>query len=368
MRKNETAAAEKKKNVLKNVAIGFIYLIALFAAFAYVLSAIGGFGIPRSEDWKKALLIGGFVVYTVVFYIILSLAHELGHLAFAKAYGFSVAGFSFWIVHVDRRAEKKTSFYRDAVAGSTAVYPTEKTDLTGYRRVVGGGLLFSAIVTVLFALLFFVFPQPKVKIWFSVWTVGLAFTLINLIPYLIPTSDGTLLALLKNENELAAANASLTVTRRLAAGKTFSEIEDGLFAVKGASDVFSAPIAYAGYLRLIEKGNYKSAESVLAGLSDQAVPDGERCREEFFLSLATGKTIDSDLRAAAEEVLFADPESPSSLRTLALYAFKSGETERAELLTETMKKRTETWYLAGEARSALIAAKTAMRGGKGMLG
>lgn len=368
MKKNETAAAEKKKNVLKNVAIGFIYLIALFAAFAYVLSAIGGFGIPRSEDWKKALLIGGFVVYTVVFYIILSLAHELGHLAFAKAYGFSVAGFSFWIVHVDRRAEKKTSFYRDAVAGSTAVYPTEKTDLTGYRRVVGGGLLFSAIVTVLFALLFFVFPQPKVKIWFSVWTVGLAFTLINLIPYLIPTSDGTLLALLKNENELAAANASLTVTRGLAAGKTFSEIEDGLFAVKGASDVFSAPIAYAGYLRLIEKGNYKSAESVLAGLSDQAVPDGERCREEFFLSLATGKTIDSDLRAAAEEVLFADPESPSSLRTLALYAFKSGETERAELLTETMKKRTETWYLAGEARSALIAAKTAMRGGKGMLG
>lgn len=368
MKKNETAAAEKKKNVLKNVAIGFIYLIALFAAFAYVLSAIGGFGIPRSEDWKKALLIGGFVVYTVVFYIILSLAHELGHLAFAKAYGFSVAGFSFWIVHVDRRAEKKTSFYRDAVAGSTAVYPTEKTDLTGYRRVVGGGLLFSAIVTALFALLFFVFPQPKVKIWFSVWTVGLAFTLINLIPYLIPTSDGTLLALLKNENELAAANASLTVTRGLAAGKTFSEIEDGLFAVKGASDVFSAPIAYAGYLRLIEKGNYKSAESVLAGLSDQAVPDGERCREEFFLSLATGKTIDSDLRAAAEEVLFADPESPSSLRTLALYAFKSGETERAELLTETMKKRTETWYLAGEARSALIAAKTAMRGGKGMLG
>ena len=368
MKKNETAAAEKKKNVLKNVAIGFIYLIALFATFAYVLSAIGGFGIPRSEDWKKALLIGGFVVYTVVFYIFLSLAHELGHLAFAKAYGFSVAGFSFWIVHVDRRAEKKTSFYRDAVAGSTAVYPTEKTDLTGYRRVVGGGLLFSAIVTALFALLFFVFPQPKVKIWFSVWTVGLAFTLINLIPYLIPTSDGTLLALLKNENELAAANASLAVTRGLAAGKTFSEIEDGLFAVKGASDVFSAPIAYAGYLRLIEKGNYKSAESVLAGLSDQAVPDGERCREEFFLSLATGKTIDSDLRAAAEEVLFADPESPSSLRTLALYAFKSGETERAELLTETMKKRTETWYLAGEARSALIAAQTAMRGGKGMLG
>ena len=368
MRKNETAAAEKKKIILKNAAIGFIYLIALFGAFAYVLFAIEGFGIPRSEDWKKALLIGGFVVYTVVFYIILSLAHELGHLAFAKAYGFSVAGFSFWIVHVDRRAEKKTSFYRDAVAGSTAVYPTEKTDLTGYRRVVGGGLLFSAIVTVLFALLFFVFPQPKVKIWFSVWTVGLAFTLINLIPYLIPTSDGTLLALLKNENELAAANASLTVTRGLAAGKTFSEIEDGLFAVKGASDVFSAPIAYAGYLRLIEKGNYKSAESVLAGLSDQAVPDGERCREEFFLSLATGKTIDSDLRAAAEEVLFADPESPSSLRTLALYAFKSGETERAELLTETMKKRTETWYLAGEARSALIAAKTAMRGGKGMLG
>ncbi len=368
MKKNETAAAEKKKNVLKNVAIGFIYLIALFAAFAYVLSAIGGFGIPRSEDWKKALLIGGFVVYTVVFYIFLSLAHELGHLAFAKAYGFSVAGFSFWIVHVDRRAEKKTSFYRDAVAGSTAVYPTEKTNLTGYRRVVGGGLLFSAIVTALFALLFFVFPQPKVKIWFSVWTVGLAFTLINLIPYLIPTSDGTLLVLLKNENELAAANASLTITRGLAAGKTFSEIEDGLFAVKGASDVFSAPIAYAGYLRLIEKGNYKSAESVLAGLSDQAVPDGERCREEFFLSLATGKTIDSDLRAAAEEVLFADPESPSSLRTLALYAFKSGETERAELLTETMKKRTETWYLAGEARSALIAAQTAMRGGKGMLG
>lgn len=368
MKKNETAAAEKKKNVLKNVAIGFIYLIALFAAFAYVLSAIGGFGIPRSEDWKKALLIGGFVVYTVVFYIFLSLAHELGHLAFAKAYGFSVAGFSFWIVHVDRRAEKKTSFYRDAVAGSTAVYPTEKTNLTGYRRVVGGGLLFSAIVTALFALLFFVFPQPKVKIWFSVWTVGLAFTLINLIPYLIPTSDGTLLVLLKNENELAAANASLTITRGLAAGKTFSEIEDGLFAVKGASDVFSAPIAYAGYLRLIEKGNYKSAESVLAGLSDQAVPDGERCREEFFLSLATGKTIDSDLRAAAEEVLFADPESPSSLRTLALYAFKSGETERAELLTETMKKRTETWYLVGEARSALIAAQTAMRGGKGMLG
>lgn len=365
MKKNETAAAEKKKIILKNVAIGFIYLIALFGAFAYVLFAIEGFGIPRSEDWKKALLIAGFIVYTVAFYIVLSFTHELGHLAFAKAYGFSVAGFSFWIVHVDRRAGRKTSFYRDAVAGSTAVYPTEKTDLTGYRRVIGGGLLFSAIVTALFALLFFALPSPKVKPWFSVWTIGLAFTLINLIPYLIPTSDGTLLALLKNESELAAANASLAITRGLAAGRTFSEMDDGLFAVKGASDVFSAPIAYAGYLRLIENGNFKSAESVLATLSDQAVSEAERCREEFFLSLATGRTIDSELRAAAEDVLFADPESPSSLRTLALYAFRNGETERAELLTETMKKREEVWYLAGEARSALKAARIAMRGEKG---
>ena len=72
MRKNETAAAEKKKIILKNAAIGFIYLIALFGAFAYVLFAIEGFGIPRSEDWKKALLIAGFIVYTVVFYIFLS--------------------------------------------------------------------------------------------------------------------------------------------------------------------------------------------------------------------------------------------------------------------------------------------------------
>lgn len=365
MRKNETAAAEKKKIILKNVAIGFIYLIALFGAFAYVLFAIEGFGIPRSEDWKKALLIAGFIVDTVVFYIFLSFMHELGHLAFAKAYGFSIAGFSFWIVHVDRRAGRKVRFYWDAVAGSTAVYPTEKTDLTGYRRVVGGGLLFSAIVTALFALLFLALPSPKGKPWFSVWTVGLAFTLINLIPYLIPTSDGTLLALLKNENELAAANASLAITRGLAAGRTFSEMEDGLFAVKDASDVFSAPIAYAGYLRLIENGNFKSAESVLATLSDQAVTEDERCREEFFLSLATGRTIDSELRAAAEDVLFADPESPSSLRTLALYAFRNGETERAELLTETMRKREEVWYLPGEARSALKAARIAMRGEKG---
>ena len=53
------------------------------------------------------------------------------------------------------------------------------------------------------------------------------------------------------------------------------------------------------------------------------------------------------------------------MRTLALYAFKNGETERAELLTETMRKREEVWYLAGEARSALKAARIAMRGEKG---
>lgn len=350
---------EKKKRrtvALGNAAVYLLYAVALAAGFLSAFARIDGLSIPKAEFWKKALWILFSVFCAAVLFIAGEGIHELGHLFFAKQYGFSVAGVSFWIYHEDRRAGKKRAFFPDAVAGNTALYPTAETDLTGFPSVVLGGLLFTGIFTALCALLHFALPFTVARLVFSFWTVELAFLLVNLIPGLVPTSDGTLLLLMKRGGRRAAI-ASLAVTASLAEGKTFAQIDEKLLSCEGAPDVFAAPIAYAGYCRMIEKGNFSAAKNLLDGIPEEFFPQSEREKEEFFLLVATGKEIGEEEKKRGEDALFDDPDSPSSLRVLYAFALKNGENERADLLLGTLKNRISVWYLPGEAKSAFAAAE-----------
>ena len=258
---------KRKFNVI-NYIVTFIITVCMVVLVVLIFD--------KKYDEKVTASIGYYVIGIFASGLICSLIHELGHLVFGKANGFTLTAFTVWFFRWVKQGKKfKFSFaFSLEEAGSTEmVKKTPEGMEKALKNMTIGGLVFS-FISLLFALPVMILNVPS-------WLYSIVVTFLPIGAYffvgnLLPASEGgarndggVLYGLKHGDDESKVTINLLKIQSELYGGKTFLEIDEGLYfnlpQLPEDSLNFIMLLNYR-YNYYLDKGDYSEAIQTISRL------------------------------------------------------------------------------------------------------
>ncbi len=331
----------KKNKIAKIIWLCVIYVLAAVYSVVFFISV-----------YKGPISIPIGIVGALLLYILNALIHECGHLAAAKIYGFKPIKFSFSVFNFDF-TQKKVKFYlrRSDYAGETDVVPTKSGNyVKRYTAVLIGGLAGGFLSFVLFALLFFIFAfNGYIAALFASFPLVLASFLINMIPRLLPNSDGAFIVAVTDEKNRRSIDAYFEILYLLNDGKTFAEMPSELFFSRDMGDLMYQEAKLCELMLAEEIGD---REKILSAANDLFTLEFRL--EDVGRELVYAYSVLGDrekINALQAEIASCDKANDlRSKRALIAYAKLRDDEKYVEVAMPTALKECKEWYLKGEGR------------------
>lgn len=233
-----------------------------------------------------------FLIFVLISAIIYAVVHEFGHVLFGWATGyqldaFAVLGYTF--VNMDGRYVLKRMYIPDT-AGANMMHHKESKTNAPYGLYIMGGVILTAIVTVVSIALMSLINNTFISLFFYAMVfAGTLMTIYNAIPVKMKTgayNDGMLLRLFKrDERSQEIFNKGQEVNLLALKGISIKDAPEELFEIpesyKTAPFVNELRINKSEYL--MYNGRYDEAESELEsvmlelGESDKALKSIATC-------------------------------------------------------------------------------------------
>ena len=324
----------------KRIIIALIYLLAAAYTAAFAVSVY--------SDFRSIILIaaGGGACY-----MFSSALHEAGHILASKIFGFKVVGYSVGLINVDKTLGKKIRIKRSEYAGETDVVPiADKNFSKRYFFVIFGGLAGGFVACVLVAVLFAVFTFNRlIAALFISFPLLIAMFIINLVPGIVPSSDGSYLAAIGKEENRKQIENYFGVLYGLYQGKTFSEIDEELFSPEDVGGVLYEELITVRLMRAEEEDNAESMREclkLLDGLENRLIDTDKE--------LLCAATILGD-EGAIERFKWVKSQCDAyddlrSMRVLISCAKADGDENYVAVAKASALRAAEKWYLKGEGR------------------
>ena len=328
---------------MKKRKTGWITVIYLLGAAYSAVFAVSVY----SNFWSIILFIAGGALC----YMLGAAMHEAGHILASKIFGFKVVGYSIGCITVDKKSGRKITLAYSDYAGETEVVPIRDGNFKNrYFAVIAGGLFGGFLSCVLIGALYFVFSfNELIAALFITFPLVTAWFIINLVPKLVPNSDGSFLYLLCNEDSKSEVEKYLKILYRLNKGETFSEMDGALFDAKCGDGFLSEEILTARLMRAEEEENFAVMKECLQTLamSDNLLEDTEK--ELLFAAcvLNDGNAVERFKRVLP---LCDAADDLRSQRALIAHADFFGDENYVAIAKPSAIKSAREWYLKGEGR------------------
>ncbi|MBO6263708.1 MAG: hypothetical protein J6N93_05510 [Clostridia bacterium] len=200
---------------------GFIVVLFYLAATSYAALSCA---IYFTDVLSGVLLILGGLFTSVV---LSALIHELFHALFGKLNGFKVADMTICGVKADF-ISKRLKLVSPTDFGQTSLIPEVGNNYTGrYIRATLAGIISGGVIAAALCAVHFSVANSGVKLFTSFWGFSAVMFLINAIPLLIPTSDGSSVYFARKYKK--TYEKQFEITARYYGGEIFSEMDGELF-------------------------------------------------------------------------------------------------------------------------------------------
>jgi len=322
-----------------NAIVKNLIIIALYA-FAALFTVLA---VSELSIVSVVLAVVGFFLI----WILSSFIHESFHFIFAKASGFKVVSFSFFIFRYDDTKQRKVSFGLTPYLGETGIIPIKNCDfIAKYRFIVLGGIIGSFLAATVFSLLYALLPSP-VGFLFCAFPFSIAILLINAVPTLVETSDASVLFSMRFDEEREAMNGFLCVVYQLSQGKTYAEIDPKFFTVEGDRVPQNESYYLMNFKRALEIGDEDKAAEYAAALNRRGDISIDSAIELFCYYIYIG---DEEHINKYRYVLPSsyDMDEPCKARAMLMNSRISGDDAYYKVLYPTAVKLCKNAYLEGE--------------------
>lgn len=338
-------------------------ILAKIYAWALLLATIAGICVVAAFAWTSVDRLIASAIGLAVSLVIAPLAHELGHVLFAKASGMKIVYCKcFCFRYYRRQGKARIGFALPFSADETQVLPcgSEKMQKRALAYAVGG-LVFSGVL-LLCVLTLCVFGWVLGQgVYFYSFYAALPYVaylfFLNAVPavYASGKTDAAVMKGIRNADAVEQTMLNLMrIHGGLQSGKSYAELPQQWYfsAPQIAEDepLFVA-ILEARYRYYLEKEELENAFDCLKRI--RAAGEYLNVREVLtlecnlaYLCLVGGN--DGVLKEAVKNGgEYWQSEDPAIKRTLALYMQKCGEAERADLLIEQAKRLLKREEIAG---------------------
>lgn len=229
---------------------------------------------PSSSTFDLIFLISIFYFVLILFMVVSTIIHELGHLTFGLIAGYKFQSFSLWPLTLNKinGKLKLSKLKTKGIAGQCLMIPNlTNTSLNKTMLYnLGGGLnniIFSLIIIIIILII-----KPRDYSLLSLrllYLSGFLMALMNLYPSKINgiANDGyNIKMLLKDKNSLEATNKSLAIYGMAMQGYLYTEMAKELFKVDESYNYNNPLLAMQLQFKinyLIESKEYKKAYEIL---------------------------------------------------------------------------------------------------------
>ncbi len=330
---------EKNNGVGKKVAIVLIYAVGLAYSAVFFVSA---YVSPLS------ILIG--VLGLLFCYLFNALIHESGHLIFAKIFGFKPIKFSFSFFNFDLTQKRLKIYLKwSDYAGETDVIPTRSGNYKRrYTAVLLGGLFGGFIASFFLAAMFFLFlKNGYISGLFAFFPLAFSSFLINVIPSLIPNSDGAFIKAVGDEKNEDGIEAYFEVLYLLNEGKTFAEMPNELFFERDCDDLLYQESKLCELMLFEEEDDRDRIKKLADDLFSVRMRQEDVGRELVYAYSVLGDR--EKVNALEAEIASCDRfDDLRSKRALIAYAKLREDDAYVKVAKPTALRGCDGWYLRGE--------------------
>ena len=335
---------DKTKTTLKIIAI---YIIAIaFAGFNV-------WAVTRIYDDLITIYfaIGGLAAT----WIFSAVAHETGHLIFAKSAGFRVVKFSVLCFVFDDTKSKKFSLKLNRNdLGECIFIPKKVSETDGdnaqkFTNVALGGLIGSVITIIGYVIAFAFVKNAYGRAFFACFPLPLAVFVINGVKGVIKGSDIDVASVVRSYANTLALDGYLNILCELKNGKTYAEIDEKYFDGKCSLTRVNAALNLFKIRREEELGNYENAISLAEKTLDNGMNDLETKAE--IASIGYNAGVSELIEKCGYVAGYLDlSDEPFACRLRLERAKYVGDDKYIEVAKNSALKRCDECYFPGDGK------------------
>ena len=361
---------KKSKNpIITKIAVGAVSLLIGIGLGELIVSSMGRENIREMSAGVFILYYTALIALLLVAYLIQTVIHEAGHLAFGLATGYKFLSFRVGSLTLVQNEDGSRSLKRFSLAGTLGQCLLCPPDMDGgkYPYVLYnlGGVIMNLIASAVFLLLWLPAREIPVLSTFLLELIaaGVMIAIFNGVPMetaSVPNDGHNALNIGKSPDSLRAFWLQLKINELQTRGVRPKDMPEEWFALPESLDnSMLASLAANAEARMMDAQDFASAEALFPRLLD-----GDTALTGIHRSLITLDRVFCDIiengaeadtsRAEEKEIksfMASMKNYPAVLRTKYAIALAKGEKEEAEKTEAAFQKAAETYAIPSDIES-----------------